>query len=112
VQPAVRKDILPGFLDGMVTDQPQATWVNADDFLILGPYLHEHGKISLFKSIVKGLFSRLGRGKSGWHDWGSVTVSVHDRAGSQLVLGTTVRATNGTGLGDIQKDTRVHAPEG
>lgn len=67
MQPTIGENLLPGLFDGMMADQPQPSRVNADDFLVVGPNLHEHGQVSLFERVVKGMLCSLGRGKAGRH---------------------------------------------
>lgn len=70
MQATTGKNFLPGFLDGVMPDQPQAAWMHTDDLLVLCPDLHEQREISLFKRIVKSLLGGFGGGKTGRHSGG------------------------------------------
>jgi len=55
MQSTVGEDFLPRLFNGTMSDQPQAPRMDADDFLVFGPDLHEHGEIRLLECIVKSL---------------------------------------------------------
>jgi len=41
-----------------------------------------------------------------------ISVAVDDRAGLEAVGGATVRAAGLAGMGDVEEDARMHAPQG
>lgn len=110
MQSAVGEDFLPGFLYSVQPNQTQAAWVNADDFFLIGPNLHQSGQISALERIVKSEFGFFGCGKHHRHDWVAL-VAVNNGARCELVVCAAVGTACLTGLGDIQKYARMHAPE-
>lgn len=65
MQRPIGQDLLPGFVHGGMTHDAQAARMDADDFFVVGPDLHEPVGIGLLKGFVESVLGFVGSGEHG-----------------------------------------------
>ncbi len=65
MQRTVGQHLLPGLVHRGMTDDAQASRMDAYDFLVVGPDLHQADGVRLLKGFVERVFCFFGRGEHG-----------------------------------------------